>query len=97
LSRIPLGRTGEAEDPIGRAIYLLSPASDFAPGQVMYVDGAFTAGSWASVRSLPRKRNSGRNPDERSDIRGLQAAKVFRIKLRSSGAQGQSPRHRDLC
>ncbi len=44
LSRIPLGRLGEAEDLIGMALYLLSPASDFCTGQVMYVDGGFTAG-----------------------------------------------------
>jgi NAD(P)-dependent dehydrogenase (short-subunit alcohol dehydrogenase family) len=44
LSRIPLGRLGEAEDLVGMAIYLLSPASDFCTGQVLYVDGGFTAG-----------------------------------------------------
>ena len=44
LSRIPLGRLGEAEDLVGMAIYLLSPASDFCTGQVMYIDGGFTAG-----------------------------------------------------
>ena len=44
LSRIPLGRLGEAEDLVGMAIYLLSPVSDFCTGQVMYVDGGFTAG-----------------------------------------------------
>jgi NAD(P)-dependent dehydrogenase (short-subunit alcohol dehydrogenase family) len=44
LSRIPLGRLGEAEDLVGMVIYLLSPASDFCTGQVMYVDGGFTAG-----------------------------------------------------
>ena len=43
LSRIPLGRLGEAEDLVGMAIYLLSPASDFCTGQIMYVDGGFTA------------------------------------------------------
>ncbi len=44
LSRIPLGRLGEAEDLIGIALYLLSPASDFCTGQVIYVDGGYTAG-----------------------------------------------------
>jgi len=44
LFRIPLGRLGEVEDLIGMAIYLLSPASDFCTGQVMYVDGGYTAG-----------------------------------------------------
>ena len=44
LSRIPLGRLAEAEDLIGMALYLLSPASDFCTGQVMYIDGGYTAG-----------------------------------------------------
>ena len=44
LSRLPLGRLGEPEDLVGMAIYLLSPASDFCTGQIMYVDGGFTAG-----------------------------------------------------
>ncbi|HEY4277821.1 MAG TPA: SDR family NAD(P)-dependent oxidoreductase [Conexibacter sp.] len=44
LSRIPLRRLGEPEDLVGMALYLLSPASDFCTGQVMYVDGGYTAG-----------------------------------------------------
>jgi NAD(P)-dependent dehydrogenase (short-subunit alcohol dehydrogenase family) len=44
LSRIPLGRLGEVEDLMGMAVYLLTPASDFCTGQVMYVDGGYTAG-----------------------------------------------------
>lgn len=44
LSRIPLGRLGETEDLVGMALYLLSPASDFCTGQVIYVDGGYTAG-----------------------------------------------------
>lgn len=44
LSRIPLGRLGEVEDLMGMALYLLSPASNFCTGQVIYVDGGFTAG-----------------------------------------------------
>jgi NAD(P)-dependent dehydrogenase (short-subunit alcohol dehydrogenase family) len=44
LSRIPLARLAEVEDLMGMALYLLSPASDFFTGQVVYVDGGFTAG-----------------------------------------------------
>lgn len=44
LARIPLKRLGEAEDLMGMALYLLAPASDFCTGQIMYVDGGFTAG-----------------------------------------------------
>lgn len=44
LARIPLGRLGEPEDLTGMALYLLSPASNFCTGQVIYVDGGFTAG-----------------------------------------------------
>jgi NAD(P)-dependent dehydrogenase (short-subunit alcohol dehydrogenase family) len=43
MSRIPLGRMGEPEDFVGIALYLLSPASDFVTGQVIYVDGGYTA------------------------------------------------------
>lgn len=44
LSRLPLGRLGEPEDLLGISVYLLSAASDFCTGQVIYVDGGFTAG-----------------------------------------------------
>src|SRR6266498_572063 len=44
LARIPLGRLGEPEDFVGALIYLLSPASDFCTGHVLYVDGGYTAG-----------------------------------------------------
>jgi NAD(P)-dependent dehydrogenase (short-subunit alcohol dehydrogenase family) len=44
LGRIPLGRLGEPEDFVGALIYLLSPASDFCTGHVLYVDGGYTAG-----------------------------------------------------
>ena len=43
-ARIPLGRLGEVEDLMGMTVYLLSPASDFCTGQIMYVDGGYTAG-----------------------------------------------------
>ncbi len=44
LARIPLGRLGEPEDFVGALIFLLSPASDFCTGHVLYVDGGYTAG-----------------------------------------------------
>lgn len=44
LQRIPLGRLGEPEDLAGILMYLLSPASDFCTGQILYVDGGYTAG-----------------------------------------------------
>jgi NAD(P)-dependent dehydrogenase (short-subunit alcohol dehydrogenase family) len=44
LSRIPLGRLGEPEDLVGAVLFLSSAASDFCTGQVMYIDGGYTAG-----------------------------------------------------
>ena len=44
LARIPIGRLGEPEDLAGILAYLVSPASDFCTGQIMYVDGGYTAG-----------------------------------------------------
>ena len=42
----PQRRLGQPEDMIGTAIFLASPAAGFVTGQVIYVDGGFTAG-WA--------------------------------------------------
>jgi NAD(P)-dependent dehydrogenase (short-subunit alcohol dehydrogenase family) len=44
LTRIPLGRLGEPEDFAGALLYFLSRASDFCTGQVLFVDGGYTAG-----------------------------------------------------
>jgi len=44
LTRIPLGRLGEPEDFGGALLYFLSRASDFCTGQILYVDGGYTAG-----------------------------------------------------
>jgi NAD(P)-dependent dehydrogenase (short-subunit alcohol dehydrogenase family) len=43
LRRIPLGRLGEPEDLIGASLFLLSGASDFVTGQILYVDGGYSA------------------------------------------------------
>ncbi len=42
LSRIPAGRFGTPEDIFGPAVFLLSPASEFVTGQVLFVDGGRT-------------------------------------------------------
>lgn len=40
----PLRRLGQVEDMIGTAVFLSSKASAFMTGQVLYVDGGFSAG-----------------------------------------------------
>ncbi len=47
LERIPAGRPGLPEDLVGTALLLAAPASDYLTGQILTVDGGFTAGgSW---------------------------------------------------
>ncbi len=43
LGRIPMGRVGNIWDLFGAAVFLASPASDFITGQILYVDGGWTA------------------------------------------------------
>jgi gluconate 5-dehydrogenase len=38
-----IGRNGELRDLIGPALFFASPASDYVTGQVLFVDGGFTA------------------------------------------------------
>ncbi len=38
-----VGRNGRLEDLVGPAIFLASPASDYVTGQILHVDGGFTA------------------------------------------------------
>jgi NAD(P)-dependent dehydrogenase (short-subunit alcohol dehydrogenase family) len=44
LARIPLGRLAEPEDFAGPLLFLVSAASDFCTGHVLYVDGGYMAG-----------------------------------------------------
>ena len=44
LARVPLGRLGEPEDLAGPLLFLVSPASAFYTGHVLYADGGYTAG-----------------------------------------------------
>lgn len=43
LSRTPMARWGKLEDLVGTAVFLASGASDFITGQMIYVDGGWTA------------------------------------------------------
>lgn len=43
VSRIPLGRWGEPEDLKGAMVFLASKASDYVTGQIIWVDGGYTA------------------------------------------------------
>jgi NAD(P)-dependent dehydrogenase (short-subunit alcohol dehydrogenase family) len=42
-ARTMTGRNGEAQDFAGIAVFLASPASDYVTGQVIFVDGGFSA------------------------------------------------------
>jgi len=44
LARIPMGRLGEPEDLAGPLLFLVSAASSFHTGHVVYADGGYTAG-----------------------------------------------------
>jgi NAD(P)-dependent dehydrogenase (short-subunit alcohol dehydrogenase family) len=43
LARTPLARLGEIDDVIGALLFLASPAAAYITGQILYVDGGFTA------------------------------------------------------
>lgn len=43
LAHTPMGRFGEAEDLVGAALWLLSPASAFVTGTIVAIDGGFSA------------------------------------------------------
>lgn len=43
LPMVPAGRVGQPSDIAGSAVFLASPASDFVHGQLLFVDGGYTA------------------------------------------------------
>ena len=43
LAKTPANRWGSAEDLMGPAVFLASPASDFVNGHILYVDGGILA------------------------------------------------------
>ncbi|MDO9306652.1 MAG: SDR family oxidoreductase [Mesorhizobium sp.] len=44
MARLPKGRLGEPEDLAGPLLFLVSKASDFYTGHILYADGGYTAG-----------------------------------------------------
>jgi NAD(P)-dependent dehydrogenase (short-subunit alcohol dehydrogenase family) len=44
LARVPKGRLGEPADLAGPLLFLVSKASDFYTGHILYADGGYTAG-----------------------------------------------------
>jgi NAD(P)-dependent dehydrogenase (short-subunit alcohol dehydrogenase family) len=43
ISKIPLSRIGQPSDVSGTVVFLASKASDYITGQVIFVDGGFSA------------------------------------------------------
>lgn len=60
-SVVPLGRTGEASEMIGPAVFLASEESSYVTGQVLYADGGWSIQGKIPESNMSRaaKRNSG--------------------------------------
>ena len=44
LKRVPMGRFGQPEDIAGALVFLASPAASLVTGQILCIDGGYTAG-----------------------------------------------------
>ncbi len=60
-----IGRNGELADLAGPAVFLASPASEYVTGQVLYVDGGFTA-KWKRCSIPAHRRWRSAEPPHRS-------------------------------
>src|SRR5262245_41946802 len=66
---IPLGRTAEAEEMIGPAVFLASSESSYVTGQTFYVDGGWTVQGRvpaSNVEKAARTTRQCNNPDDSS-------------------------------
>ena len=59
VGRIPLGRFGRPADLVGAVLFLVSPASDFVTGQILYVDGGISATEFYAPAPVKRRDRFG--------------------------------------
>ena len=52
VDRVALGRPGTIEDILGSAVFLASDASDYMTGEIVRIDGGFTAGWYYDPKLL---------------------------------------------
>lgn len=52
VDRVALGRPGTIEDVLGTAVFLASDASDYMTGEIVRIDGGFTAGWYYDPKVL---------------------------------------------
>jgi len=56
-SVVPLGRTAEADEMVGPAVFLASEASAFVTGQVFYADGGWSVQGKIPIENLDKAAN----------------------------------------
>jgi NAD(P)-dependent dehydrogenase (short-subunit alcohol dehydrogenase family) len=53
LSRVPMGRLGDARDLVGAVVFLASDESAYITGQVLYIDGGAYVMGWTPSQLRP--------------------------------------------